>query len=166
MDSNRLEELLARYWNAETTEEEEQQLRHYFLNSDVPANLKETANLFRYYESQRKNTLQDAAFDHLLMANINTTKRSNIRKLVFNTMRIAAGIAVLVVAVWFVRNEVRKTTPEEIVDTYDDPKLAFEETKKALLMISKSFGKAKEQTKNINLFNKAQEEIKKKETKM
>jgi hypothetical protein len=82
--------------------------------------------------------------------------------LVFNAMRIAAGISVLVVAFWFVRNEVRQSTPQEIVDTYDDPKLAFEETKKALQMISKSFGTAETQAKKINLFNEAQEEIQKK----
>ena len=77
-------------------------------------------------------------------------------------MRIAAGLVVVLVAIWFIRNEVRKTTPQAIVDTYDDPKLAFEETKKALLMISKSFGTAEEQAKKINMFNEAQEEIQKK----
>jgi hypothetical protein len=70
-------------------------------------------------------------------------------------------------ATWFIRNEIRSTTPQEVVDTYDDPKMAFEETKKALMMISKSFGTAKEQAKKINMFNEAQEEIqKKKETKL
>ncbi len=54
---------------------------------------------------------------------------------------------------------VRETTPQAVVDTYDDPKLAFEETKKALLMISKSFGTAEEQARKINMFNEAQEEI-------
>ena len=70
-------------------------------------------------------------------------------------------------AVWFIRNEARESTPQEMVDTYDDPKLAFEETKKALMMISKSFGTAEEQAKKINMFNEAQEEIqKKKDTKL
>ena len=76
-------------------------------------------------------------------------------------MRIAAGIAVLMVAVWFIKTEVRKSTPQEIVDTYDDPQLAFEETKKALMMISKGFGQAEQEAKKINLFNEAQEEIQK-----
>jgi NAD(P)H-hydrate repair Nnr-like enzyme with NAD(P)H-hydrate dehydratase domain len=82
-----------------------------------------------------------------------------VRSLFQNSMRIAAGIAVLMVAVYFIRTEVRKTTPQEIVDTYDDPKLAFEETKKALMMISKGFGKAEEGAKKINLLNEATEEI-------
>jgi hypothetical protein len=77
-------------------------------------------------------------------------------------MRIAAGLAVVFVATWFIRTEVRKSTPQEIVDTYDDPKLAFEETKKALMMISRSFGTAETQAKKIDMFNEAREEIQKK----
>ena len=80
-------------------------------------------------------------------------------RLVYNTMRIAAGLAVVLAATWFIRNEIRETTPQAVVDTYDDPKLAFEETKKALLMISKSFGTAEEQARKINMFNEAQEAI-------
>jgi hypothetical protein len=76
-------------------------------------------------------------------------------------MRIAAGVAVLVTATYLVRNEIRETTPQAAVDTYDDPKLAFEETKKALMMISKSFGSAKEKAKNLNKFNEAQEQVQK-----
>jgi len=68
-------------------------------------------------------------------------------------------VAVLMVAIWFVRNEIRETTPQEIVDTYDDPDLAFEETKRALMIISKSFTKAEEQAKKINLFNEAQKQV-------
>lgn len=78
-------------------------------------------------------------------------------------MRIAAGVAVLVVATWLVRNEIRSNNPETVVDTYNDPKLAFEETKKALMMISKSFGTAEKEAKKINLFNEAQEVVKKEE---
>ena len=46
-----------------------------------------------------------------------------------------------------------------MVDTYNDPKLAFEETKKALMMISKVLAQPKNRKQKINLFNKAQEEI-------
>ena len=100
------------------------------------------------------------------MTTVQTSKRGKVVKFFYNTMRIAAGVTVLLTATWFIRNEVRKTTPQEMVDTYDDPKLAFEETKKALLMISKGFGTAETQTRKINMFNEAQEEIKKKDKKL
>lgn len=168
MDSNRLNELLNKYWNCETSLEEEQQLREHFKGRDIPEELKETAGLFRYFEESKKKSLSDISFDRTVIAKLHAPpKKGKVARLFYNSMRIAAGVAVVMVATWFIRTEVRKTTPQEVVDTYDDPKLAFEETKKALMMISKSFGTAEEQAKKINMFNEAQEEIqKKKESKL
>lgn len=163
MDSNKIEALLNKYWNCETSLEEEQQLRDYFKGGNIPEQLRETAALFRYFELQKKKSLSDVSFDAQVLAKTKRANKSIVVKLVYNTLRIAAGVAVLVVAVWFIRNEVRKDTPQAVVDTYDDPKLALEETKKALLMISRSFGRAEKETKKINIFNEAQEEIQKKD---
>lgn len=158
MDSNRIEELLQKYWNCETSLEEEEQLRAYF-QSDVPEHLEKTASLFRYFETQKNKSLHDAAFDTIVRDKLTVSKTG---RLLYNSLRIAAGVAVLIVAGWFVRREIEDAKPVEpvAVDTYDDPKLAFEETKKALLLISSSFEKAEEQAKKINLFNEAQQEVK------
>jgi hypothetical protein len=168
MDSNGMKELLDKYWNCETTLAEEEQLREYFKSGDIPEEWKETAVLFRYFEENRKKSLNDISFESDLMKKVRIpAEYSTVKRLFYNSMRIAAGLVVVVVATWFIRTEVRKSTPQEVVDTYDDPKLAFEETKKALMMISRSFGSAEEQAKKINMFNEAQEEIqKKKETKL
>jgi hypothetical protein len=162
MDSEKINELLEKYWNCETTLEEEKQLHVYFRSSSVPESLKETAALFGYFEDQRKKDLADPKFDSKIIAKIRKPK-GHVATLFYNSMRIAAGIVVLILAIWLVRMEVRKTTPVEMADTYDDPKMAFEETKKALLMISKSFGTAEEQAKKINLFNEAQKDIQQKQ---
>ena len=114
--------------------------------------------MFRYFEEAKKKSLNDVAFDDQVMLKINP-RRGQIKRLVYNSMRIAAGLLVVIAATWFIRTEVRQTIPQEMVDTYDDPELAFEETKKALLMISKSFGTAEQHTRKINMFNEAQEEI-------
>ena len=161
MDSKNINDLLDKYWNCETSLEEEQQLREYFKGKDFPEQHKETAALFRYFNESKKKALTDISFDSQVMAKVRP--QGKLVKLVYNTMRIAAGVAVLVMAVWFVKNEVRKSTPQEMVDTYDDPKLAFEETKKALMMISKGFGSAEEKAKKINMFNEAQDQVQKKE---
>lgn len=159
MDSKRIEELLDKYWKAETSVEEEQQLHAYFCNNDVPEAWKDTAAMFRYFDANKSKSLGDRSFDLDLVKRMQQPARSKVLRLVYNTMRIAAGIAVLVLAVWFIRKDVKETNPVVLEDTYNDPKMAFEETKKALLMISKSFGKAEEQAKKINMFNEAQEEI-------
>jgi hypothetical protein len=157
-----MEELLKKYWNCETTLEEEKRLREYFGGDNIPDQFKDAALLFRYFEETKKKSLSDVAFEGQVMRKVLPQKQSKIVKLLYNSMRIAAGLAVVIAATWFIRTEIRETTPQAVVDTYDDPKLAFEETKKALLMISKSFGTAEQQAKKINLFNEAQEEIQRK----
>jgi hypothetical protein len=159
MDFKNMEDLLKKYWDCETTLEEEKQLREYFGGNNIPDQWKDTAALFRYFEETKKKSLSDLAFEGQVMHKIHAPKKSKVVRLVYNTMRIAAGLAVVLAATWFIRNEMRENTPQAVVDTYDDPKLAFEETKKALLMISKSFGTAEEQARKINMFNEAQEEI-------
>lgn len=173
MDSKRIEALLQKYWNCESSLEEEEELRTYFSCHDVPEQWKETAALFRYFGEHKEKTLSDPSFDAGVLHQVKEPAANKIRRLVYNTMRIAAGLAVLVMAVWFVHRELAEPTTQTAAtdnavpaeeDTYQDPKLAFEETKKALMMISKSFGKAEEQAKNINLFNEAKEEIQQQDT--
>jgi hypothetical protein len=160
MDSRKIDELLNRYWECETTLEEEKLLREYFEGSQIPQQHKEAAALFRYFSQNKKKSITDDGFDKLVLQAANK-KNSRVIQLVTNTMRIAAGVAVLMIAIYFVRKELHKADPIAVEDTYNDPKLAFEETKKALMMISKGFTQAENETKKINLFNEAQEEIQK-----
>jgi lipase chaperone LimK len=77
----------------------------------------------------------------------------------FNYARIAAGIAVVAAAGFFIREEVRKAYPAETEDTFSDPRMALEETKKALMMISNSFNKAHKEAAKIEMFNEAEQKI-------
>ena len=80
----------------------------------------------------------------------------------FQVARVAAGIVVVVAAVYLVGQGVRRNSTKEIADTESDPKLAFEETKKALMMISKNFHKAQHEASMINLLNEAEQTIQRK----
>lgn len=159
MDSDRLNTLLDKYWNCETSLEEEAALREYFRDGTFPEHLKDTASLFHYFDARKTTTISDVSFDRGVMDKLHGRKKNRVRRLVYNSMRMAAGLVVLVVAAWLVRNEIRSDNRLEPTDTYTDPKIAFDETKKALMMISRSFGTAEEQARKINLFNEAQEEV-------
>ena len=160
MDSKRLDELLQKYWKAETSLEEEQELRIYFANDVIPEQFSETASLFRYFETQKNVSLYDAHFDKNLKEKIKPAGKV-IPISMGHLARIAAGLIVVAAATFFIRDEVRKAYPDEPEDTYTDPKVAFEETKKALMMISKSFNKAQKEASKINVFNEAQDKLKK-----
>ena len=161
MDSKQLEQLLEKYWNCETSLEEEKQLRDYF-QGEVPERLKETADLFRYFKAQQATSVGGEDFDAGVIKKIKRQKpEGKSVTMLFNYARIAAGLIVVVTATYFVRQEVRKAYPPEIVDTYSDPKLALEETKKALMMISKGFNKAQKEAGKIKAFNEAEEKLQK-----
>jgi len=161
MDSKQLEQLLEKYWSCETSLEEEQQLKDHF-RGEVPEHLKETAQLFRYFEAQHEKSVDESDFDATVIKEIKRqVPKGRSVKMFVNSARIAAGLLVVVTATYFVRQEVRKAYPPEIVDTYSDPKLALEETKKALMMISKGFNKAQREAEKIKVFNEAEESIQK-----
>lgn len=164
MDSENIRQLLEKYWNCETSLEEEKELRNYFSGQEIPDNLKETATLFRFFEEESQKSLGES-FDKEATRRMKARPQAKVISMVrfVQMARIAAGILVVVAATFFVRQEIKKTYPAEVVDTYSDPKLALEETKKALMLISKSFGKAKEGAGKINLFNEAEKKIQGKE---
>jgi hypothetical protein len=166
MDSKEIGQLLEKYWNCETTLEEEQTLRSYFNGTGVPEQMKDAAELFRFFENERQRSLNEN-FDHDIMRSVKKTERkTKVVQMVrwVQVARIAAGVLVVVAAGYFVRNEVMKskTQQQAMRDTFTDPKDALEETKKALMLISKSFGKAKEGAGKINLFNEAEQKMKEK----
>ena len=163
MDSKHIEALLEKYWNAETTLEQEQELREFFQGNNVPEKLNEAAMLFRYFETEKSKKLNEN-FDADVTKKIQQRQGGKIIPMTnwFRVTRVAAGIVAIVAAVYLIGAEIRGRTPKEIADTESDPKLAFEQTKKALLMISKNFHKAQREASMINLLNEAEQTIQKK----
>ena len=159
MDSKHFEILLEKYWKCETSLEEEKELRQFFKNEAIPESMNDAKDLFRYFEAQQQEAIGDS-FDEEVKRKITSHRpKASVVRTMYNYSRIAAGLIVVVAATYFVRQEIRKSYPPEIVDTYSDPKLAFEETKKALKMISKGFGKAQHETNKIKMFNEAEMKI-------
>ncbi|MCR4765463.1 MAG: hypothetical protein K5856_04740 [Bacteroidaceae bacterium] len=66
MDSKQIEQLLQRYWNCETTLEEEKALRQFFTTADVPQHLMCYKDMFLYQEFLQDDHL-DEEFDEQLL---------------------------------------------------------------------------------------------------
>ena len=69
MDSKYIEQLLKRYWQCETTVEEEAQLRAFFTGNDIPAHLLRYKELFAYERLQQEVRL-DEDFDARVLAEV------------------------------------------------------------------------------------------------
>lgn len=71
MDSEYIEQLLERYWQCETSLEEETQLRAFFNGSNVPAHLLRYKDLFVYQQFLQEERLSED-FDARVLAEIET----------------------------------------------------------------------------------------------
>ncbi len=157
--ASEIDKLLEKYWACETSLEEEEKLKAFFQDGAIPPEWKELSPLFRYFSSQKKYALDDRGFSIRLKSKIAAQKNKPQGKVVNMAVRyskIAAGLLVFMAASFLVRQEIRKSYPAEVADTYTDPELAFMETKKALMIISKSFGKAQHEAGKIRVFNEAE----------
>lgn len=159
MDYNQLEALIKKYWECETSLEEEERLREWFRTHEVPERFKETAGLFSYFDEQKQKAT-GAQFDKQLVKKLNSPKGKTVN-LWQTGLRIAAGIAVVAAAIFFVRKEIQDKPDLAVIE---DQQKAFEETKKALMMISKGFSTAEENAKKINVLNEAEDKVKEKKS--
>src|SRR5579864_8609997 len=107
MDSKPIEALLEKYWNAETTLEQEQELREFFQGDEVPENLNEAAILFRYFENEKSKKLNEK-FDADVTKKVQQRRGGKIIPMTnwFRVARVAAGIAVVVAAVYLIGAEI------------------------------------------------------------
>ena len=71
MDYKDIEQLLERYWQCETSVEEESVLRDFFSREDVPAHLLRYKNLFVYQQVQQEVGLGED-FDARILAQVET----------------------------------------------------------------------------------------------
>lgn len=69
MDYKYIEQLLDRYFDCQTTLQEEEILRSFFAQEDVPAHLLQYAELFKY-ETEAKKEALDEEFDACIIARI------------------------------------------------------------------------------------------------
>ena len=71
MDYKDIEQLLERYWQCETSVEEESVLRDFFTKEEVPAHLLRYKNLFVYQQVQQEVGLGED-FDARILAQVET----------------------------------------------------------------------------------------------
>lgn len=160
MDLHEVEKLLEKYWQCETSLEEEQKLRDFFASGTIPSSHQGAGELFQFLQAEKEKTLSKS-FESAVTKQLRRRQGGKVIQMIGygNLARIAAGIVVVVAATFLIRQEIRKSYPKELQDTYSDPKMAFEETKRALEMISNSFGKAKKEASKMQMLNEAEKKI-------
>ena len=122
MDYKYIEQLLERYWNCETSLEEEQILRSFFRQKEVPAHLLRYKQLFAYQDVEKEKGLGDD-FDTRIL-----TMRTRFMPL----FKAAAMIAVLFLMGTVMQHAMEGgdsdtvSVHDEYQDSTTDPQVAYE----------------------------------------
>jgi hypothetical protein len=164
MESNRLDELAARFWEGACSEAEELELRKELLCGPDLAKHSELRSYIRYLEQQSSDDALGDIFNKQILQAIEQKKEISSS---FPWMKMAAGIA-LFIGLFFTWKsysdsvEVRPVLDEiVIVDTYDDPEVAYREVKKALMMMGGKMNEGASYAGSLYEFEKAKNEIEK-----
>ncbi|MFN3754293.1 hypothetical protein [Flavobacterium sp.] len=146
MALDKIEKLLEKYFEAETSIAEEKELKDYFASSDVTQHLEQYKPIFGY-ATQAKQEQFTATIP------LKTNKRSSVVWL-----SVAASVAVFLSVGLFTFNHYNHPVSEDL-GTYDDPEVAFRETQKALALISRSVNKGIESMEYLNEYEQSKNKI-------
>ena len=122
MEQNNIKNLLDKYFDGNTTIDEENQLKSYFSTENVADDLKQYQPIFQYFSTQEKVNFEP---------NINL--KSNKKPIYY--LSIAASIVLLIGLGTYFKNN-NNTSSNNDLGSYNSPEVAFKETQKALQMLS------------------------------
>jgi hypothetical protein len=134
MNEEELNRLIEKYYNGESTDEEERILRDHFTKDDIPEGYETEKVIFGFYSLAGEIPGPSENFETRIMSAIdatdNKTGSRKFRKYILQFLSAAAGFLILTGS-WFFF--VHRTDP---VDTFSDPAVAYAETMKILMDVS------------------------------
>ncbi|MBS0029622.1 hypothetical protein ACTJJ0_17575 [Chitinophaga sp. 22321] len=148
MDYNRISALLEKYWEGETSLEEEETLRVFFStpHPDLPEALQEAAPMFRYFRAEAEKVWE--------VPPARVVKLSPMH----HWMKYAAILLVAVGIGYAVKQHGQRERQAVVAmkeQELNDPQRAFDETRKALQLLAKNLNKGTSKMQKLSYFNEA-----------
>lgn len=163
MEYNKIRTLLERYWEGESSLEDEEVLRSFYAaeHTDLPSDLLEAQPLFRYFTEEANLELPALPAMETVVAQLPPVIKQKPWE---HWMKYAAIFLIAVGLGYAGRQYEEKVHRMDVVlaekDTYDDPQKAFAATQKALRLLAKNLNKGTSQVQKVSYFNEATEMIK------
>ncbi|SFD86025.1 hypothetical protein [Flavobacterium phragmitis] len=150
MELNKIEDILEKYFQGETSIAEENQLKEYFSSSNVAQHLEQYKPMFGYFSLAKE---QKSTYEIPLQS-----KKRNVAWL-----SIAASAVVLLgIGTYFFVSEKNDTTAvasQTELGTYDDPQEALKATQKALALLSNNVNVGIESVQYIKEYEESKNRI-------
>ena len=149
MELDKIEILIEKYFQGETSIAEEQELKNYFSSPDVAPPLEQYKPMFGFFAQAKEQ-------QYKAIVPLKAKKRT-----VVAWLSIAASVVVLLGVGTFAYVNYNDQQSEDL-GTYDDPEVAFRETQKALALISEHVNTGIESVEYINEYEQSKNKIFKK----
>jgi len=134
MKDKDLKQLLEKYYSGESTEEEEIFLNEYFNGNSVSEGYEAEKLIFRYFEEEKNIPPPAVDFEIRIMEGVDRfnkkRKAQELRTYLYPVIGVAASILLILGA------QLIFSPKEKSTDTFDDPQIAYAETRKILYDVS------------------------------
>ena len=143
--------LLNKYWNAETTIQEEVTLKEYFSSNAVSEEHKEFAPLFKSFALESSISAPELTWNTPVI-----TKEAKVFSISKSWRAFAAVMVIALAAVFLIKANLKPVESKKAtIVNIEDPEEALEYTKMALAMVSKNYRKgANKLSGSMNNVNK------------
>lgn len=158
MKTNELKQLLARYYDGETSLEDENALKAYFNGDSAPEEFEADRKMFLFFAKESEVSIEDNGFDERILDKISRDKTERKSNIIRYATYAISGIAASLI-LFFNLNLNHPETPlfdKAILGgehSPENPEKAYEETKKALILVSANLNKGFENLSRIDEFN-------------
>jgi len=164
MDLQKIKKLLRKYYNGETSLEQEEVLRTFFASRNVPGHLEAEKKMFTYYYDPFKDEAANPALEGKILdaIRIEGSRYSiqPVKKRLYLFTSVAASFLILLGSYFLItgKNGIGFSL-KKYEDTYESPELAYLETKKTLLLISEKFNRGTKELQTLSIFDRVAKEL-------
>ncbi len=139
MELKKIERLLVKYYDGSTSIEEEAFLMAFFEQEVIPDYLKQDKEMFLFYAAEKEEEYPADLENNILEAiegeeSKERSKERHLPKYLYWVSSVAASL-LIVLSVYFYQKS------PSLEDTYENPELAYLETKKVLYYVSSKLNK-------------------------
>ena len=154
MELYNVETLLEKYFEGETTVNDDKELQDYFASPEVAPHLQQYASLFNHFAVAKVQQFKQEIPVFDIHKVENKYKKRNLA-----WISIAASVVVLMGIGTYVFYDRETVTKSKGLGTYDDPELAFKATQKALSLLSNNVNVGIESVKYIKEYQIAKNKV-------
>jgi len=157
--------MLDRFYQGETSLDEEKLLMDYFSSTKVPEELIPDKDLFLSFGPETETISVPADLNKKIIAAIDRVEKKEVkthRISIFSLSGLAAGLLIMIaVYLFYVRDDTQELIAStQITDTYEDPLEAYEEAKRTLAYVSSKLNSGTSELKHVQQVTKSVDPLK------